>query len=138
MKYAIFFQDTSTATDDASISMANLSTNSVGLSTSLLLAGDNAPRTFDHLDHDFLKSDMIRDAAKRRPDDEDYDPHTLYVPDAFLKRQTPGHRQWWQFKSQYFDTILLFKVGKFYELYHMDAVIAVTELGLVYMRVLDN
>lgn len=38
-------------------------------------------------------------------------------------------------KAEYFDTVLLFKVGKFYELYHMDAVIAVEALNLTYMRV---
>ena len=27
-------------------------------------------------------------------------------------------------------------MGKFYELFHMDAVVAVTELGLIYMKVL--
>ena len=32
------------------------------------------------------------------------------------------------------ETVLFFKVGKFYETYHMDAVIAVKELGLTYMR----
>ena len=29
----------------------------------------------------------------------------------------------------------LFQVGKFYELYHMDAAIGVQELGLMYMKV---
>jgi DNA mismatch repair protein MSH6 len=43
-------------------------------------------------------------------------------------------RQWWEIKSENFDTILFFKVGKFYELYHMDAVIGVRELNLVFMR----
>ena len=37
-------------------------------------------------------------------------------------------------KSRFFDTILFFKVGKFYEMYHMDAVIGVEELGLTLMR----
>ena len=46
-----------------------------------------------------------------------------------------GHRQWWTLKSQYFDTVLFFKVGKFYELYHMDAVLGVKHLSLTYMRV---
>ncbi|VDL79687.1 unnamed protein product [Nippostrongylus brasiliensis] len=70
----------------------------------------------------------------RRPDDEDYDPTTLFVPADFLKEQTPGHRQWWTIKSKNYDVVLLFKVGKFYELYHMDAVIAVECLSLTFMR----
>lgn len=43
-------------------------------------------------------------------------------------------RQWWILKSNNFDAILFFKVGKFYELYHMDAEVGVTELGFSFMR----
>lgn len=43
-------------------------------------------------------------------------------------------RSRWQFKSQFFDTVLFFKVGKFYEMYHMDAVTGVDNLKLTYMR----
>lgn len=43
-------------------------------------------------------------------------------------------RQWWEIKSENFDSVLFFKVGKFYELYHMDADVGVTELGFTYMR----
>lgn len=45
-----------------------------------------------------------------------------------------GVRQWWELKSDNFDCVLFFKVGKFYELYHMDAVIGVNELSLTYMK----
>ncbi|MFH4977385.1 hypothetical protein AB6A40_004094 [Gnathostoma spinigerum] len=89
---------------------------------------------FPHLDFDFLQPDKIRDASGRRPSDPEYCPRTLFVPESFLKQQTPGHRQWWTAKSAYFDTILFFKVGKFYEMYHMDAVIGVENLNLTYMR----
>ena len=44
-------------------------------------------------------------------------------------------RQWWVLKSSHFDTVLFFKVGKFYELYHMDAVTGFNELNLNFMRV---
>lgn len=37
-------------------------------------------------------------------------------------------------KSNNYDCVLFFKVGKFYELYHMDADIGVKELGFTYMR----
>lgn len=66
--------------------------------------------------------------------DEDYDPTTLFVPEDFLNRVTPGMRRWWQLKSNMFDTVLFYKVGKFYELYHMDAVVGVNELGLTFMK----
>ena len=38
-------------------------------------------------------------------------------------------------KARHFDCVLFFKVGKFYELYHMDAVIGANELGIQYMKV---
>ena len=65
------------------------------------------------------------DSAKRRRGDPNYDPTTLHVPDSFLSSQTPAQHQWWKLKAKHFDTILFFKMGKFYELFHMDAVIAV-------------
>jgi DNA mismatch repair ATPase MutS len=43
--------------------------------------------------------------------------------------------QWWLLKANHFDCVLFFKVGKFYELYHMDAVTGVKELSLSFMRV---
>ncbi|KAK6729272.1 hypothetical protein RB195_006365 [Necator americanus] len=87
------------------------------------LKDDQLPMTSDekfmHETLPFLKPDKIRDAQGHRPNEDDYDPTTLFVPADFLKGQTP---------------VLLFKVGKFYELYHMDAVIAVECLGLTFMR----
>jgi len=56
------------------------------------------------------------------------------VPPEFRKDQTPALRQWWDLKANNFDVIFFFKVGKFYELYHQDAVIAVKELGLTFMK----
>uniref|UniRef100_A0A7E4W282 MUTSd domain-containing protein n=1 Tax=Panagrellus redivivus TaxID=6233 RepID=A0A7E4W282_PANRE len=92
------------------------------------------PESFPHESFDFLKPEKIRDANKRRPDDPDYDPKTLYVPPDFLKQQTPGHQQFWQMKSKFFDTVIFFKVGKFYELYHMDAITGIECLDLTPMR----
>lgn len=46
-----------------------------------------------------------------------YDPSTLYIPDGFFKKNkiTDGQQQWWEFKAQHFDSVLMFKMGKFYE-----------------------
>jgi DNA mismatch repair protein MSH6 len=84
---------------------------------------------------DFLHPDKICDAKKLRPDHPDYDSRTLYIPKSFLDKQTPAMRQWWILKSAHMDSVLFFKVGKFYELYHMDAVVGVTQLGFSYMKV---
>ncbi|XP_005181193.2 probable DNA mismatch repair protein Msh6 [Musca domestica] len=92
------------------------------------------PVIWPHQKLEFLKPDQIKDKQGRRPDHPDYDSSTLYVPAKFLDSLTPGVRQWWVFKSENFDCVLFFKVGKFYELYHMDADVGVNELGFTYMR----
>ena len=58
------------------------------------------------------------------------------------KKLTPAMEQWWEFKRKNFDCVLFFKVGKFYELFHMDADIGVKEFDssvtgnspMVYMK----
>ncbi|XP_073972274.1 DNA mismatch repair protein Msh6 isoform X2 [Rhodnius prolixus] len=87
-----------------------------------------------HLKYDFLKPEKIKDGKGRRPNHPEYDARTLYVPDDFLRNQTPAMRQWWEMKSKNFDSILFFKLGKFYELYHMDAMVGTKELSVAYMK----
>lgn len=81
----------------------------------------------------FLEKDW-RDAKRRRPGDVDYDSRTLYLSPNFLKSLTEGKRQWWEFKSKHMDKVLFFKMGKFYELFEMDAHVGAKELGLQYMK----
>ncbi|XP_017112610.1 probable DNA mismatch repair protein Msh6 [Drosophila elegans] len=92
------------------------------------------PVVWPHQKLDFLQPDKIKDKAGRRPDHPEYDKSTLHVPDKFLNGLSPGVRQWWVLKSTSYDCVLFFKVGKFYELYHMDADVGVNELGFTYMR----
>lgn len=75
-----------------------------------------------------------RDASGKQPGDPGYDPRTLYLPEDFVKGLSGGQRQWWEFKSQHMDKVLFFKMGKFYELFEMDAHIGVLELDLQYMK----
>nr|XP_057914372.1 DNA mismatch repair protein Msh6 isoform X2 [Doryrhamphus excisus] len=89
---------------------------------------------WDHEKLEWLQMDRRKDGQRRRASEEDYDPTTLYVPEDFVNRNTPGMRQWWLIKSEMFDAVIFYKVGKFYELYHMDAVIGVNELGLTFMK----
>ncbi|XP_071383497.1 DNA mismatch repair protein Msh6 [Centroberyx affinis] len=89
---------------------------------------------WDHEKLEWLQDGRRKDSRRRRQTEDDYDPTTIYVPEDFINRSTPGMRRWWQLKSQMFDTVLFYKVGKFYELYHMDAVIGVNELGLTFMK----
>ena len=97
----------------------------------------------DRLKFPFVQPENIRDAQGRRPDDADYDPSTLLLPSTFPKLRdangeqwtvSPGQAQWWKFKAANFDSVLLFKMGKFYEMFEMDAHIGVRDLGLMYMR----
>uniref|UniRef100_A0A1I8IXR1 PWWP domain-containing protein n=1 Tax=Macrostomum lignano TaxID=282301 RepID=A0A1I8IXR1_9PLAT len=96
--------------------------------------GGGQQQIWDHLKLDWLRPERIRDSAGRRPDNPEYDGRTLLVPERYYTQVTPAMRQWWELKSRHFDTVLFFKVGKFYELYHMDAVLGVQELNLSYMR----
>ena len=89
---------------------------------------------YTHQKLTWLRPENIKDKEGRKKDHPEHDPRTLYVPPDFLNKQTPGLKQWWKLKSQYFDVILFFKMGKFYELFNMDADVGVAELNLVYMR----
>ncbi|KAL9364017.1 hypothetical protein Peur_041890 [Populus x canadensis] len=66
-----------------------------------------------------------RDAKRRRPGDV----AGLYTCPLSLQR-----RQWWEFKSKHMDKVLFFKMGKFYELFEMDAHVGAKELDLQYMK----
>ncbi|CAB9521407.1 protein MutS [Seminavis robusta] len=87
-----------------------------------------------------------KDAQGRSKGDPGYNARTLrWDRNEFLecvnrnkpkqpKKMSPGVEQWWKTKAQYFDTVLLFKTGKFYEMFHMDADIGVQHAGLSYMK----
>ena len=97
-------------------------------------SGDSPSVQYSHNNLPFLKPENIKDRDKISRDHPDFNPRTVHVPADFLRNQTPAQRQWWELKSQYYDVVLFFKMGKFYELFHMDADIGVTELNLVYMK----
>lgn len=99
-----------------------------------MLAIDCGTKTWTHETLEFLQPSHIRDINKNKPNHPNYDSRTLHVPESFLEKQTPGHRQWWSLKANYFDCLFFFKVGKFYELYHQDAIIGVKELGFTFMK----
>ncbi|CAI5745289.1 unnamed protein product [Peronospora destructor] len=91
--------------------------------------------TGNHI-HDSLPwlHEKRRDINGNTPDSLDYNPRTLMVPPEFLKKETPAMVQWWEAKAHNMDTVLFFKVGKFYELFHMDADVGFKELNLIYMK----
>ncbi|KAJ4358483.1 DNA mismatch repair protein msh6 [Didymosphaeria variabile] len=71
--------------------------------------------------HEWLTD--IRDADRKPPDHPEYDPRTLYVPPGAWKKFSPFETQYWEIKQKFWDSIVFFKKGKFYELYEKDAVI---------------
>jgi DNA mismatch repair protein MSH6 len=80
-----------------------------------------------------------KDNKGRARDHPGYDPRTIKVNYTELESHlggkiSPGVQQWWDIKAQYFDTVLLFKTGKFYEMFHMDADIGVQLLDFCYMK----
>ncbi|KAF8657666.1 hypothetical protein HU200_059821 [Digitaria exilis] len=99
------------------------------------LTGEAAER-FGHRDVAKFKflGEGRKDAKGRRPGSPGYDPRTLFLPSHFLNNLTGGQRQWWEFKSQHMDKVLFFKMGKFYELFEMDAHVGAKDLDLQYMK----
>ncbi|XP_030472662.2 DNA mismatch repair protein MSH7 [Syzygium oleosum] len=77
---------------------------------------------------EWLDPSRIRDGNRRRPDDPLYDKRTLYIPPEALSKMSASQRQYWSVKCQYMDVVLFFKVGKFYELYELDADVGHKEL----------
>ncbi|CAA0806439.1 DNA mismatch repair protein MSH7 [Striga hermonthica] len=77
---------------------------------------------------EWLRPSRIKDVNGRKPGDPLYDKRTLYIPPDALRKMSASQRQYWDVKRQYMDVILFFKVGKFYELYELDAEIGHKEL----------
>jgi DNA mismatch repair protein MSH6 len=65
----------------------------------------------------------MRDMDGHSPGDPDYDPRTLYIPPLAWKGFSPFEKQYWEIKQMFWDTVVFFKKGKFYELYEKDATI---------------
>ncbi|KAK6151778.1 hypothetical protein DH2020_014413 [Rehmannia glutinosa] len=77
---------------------------------------------------EWLHPSRIKDANGRKPGEPLYDKRTLYIPPDVLRKMSASQRQYWDVKRQYMDVVLFFKVGKFYELYELDAEIGHKEL----------
>ncbi|PGH14078.1 hypothetical protein AJ80_06082 [Polytolypa hystricis UAMH7299] len=65
----------------------------------------------------------ITDMDRNPPGHPDFDPRTIYIPPLAWAKFTPFEKQYWEIKQRFWDTIVFFKKGKFYELYENDATI---------------
>ncbi|KAK4391640.1 DNA mismatch repair protein MSH7 [Sesamum angolense] len=77
---------------------------------------------------EWLHPSRIKDGNGRKLMDPLYDKRTLYIPPDALRKMSASQRQYWNVKCKYMDVVLFFKVGKFYELYELDAEIGHKEL----------
>jgi DNA mismatch repair protein MSH6 len=65
----------------------------------------------------------IQDADRNPIDHPDYDPRSIFIPPLAWGKFSPFEKQYWEIKQKFWDTIVFFKKGKFYELYEKDATI---------------
>jgi DNA mismatch repair protein MSH6 len=65
----------------------------------------------------------ITDMDGNPPGHPEYDPRTIYIPPRAWNKFSPFEKQYWEIKQKFWDTIVFFKKGKFYELYENDATI---------------
>lgn len=65
----------------------------------------------------------VQDADRNPPGHPDHDPRTVYIPPSAWREFSPFEKQYWEIKQKFWDTIVFFKKGKFYELYEHDATI---------------
>ncbi|CXI60077.1 DNA mismatch repair protein MSH6, putative [Plasmodium berghei] len=90
----------------------------------------------------WIQPQYIRDINLNPPDNPNYDSSTIWTPPqdhqwAIEYKQahyTPGMQQFWKIKSKNFDKIIFFKMGRFYEIFYIDACIMHTICGLNWMN----
>ena len=64
----------------------------------------------------------------RRPDHEDYDPSSVHIHPHEFNKLSPGMRQYWKIKQDYFDSVVMVRFGKWYFVYYYD-IIALNEVS---------
>ncbi|KAF8542753.1 muts domain V-domain-containing protein [Trichophaea hybrida] len=72
----------------------------------------------------------VHDASGNPAGHPEYDPRTLHIPVEAWNKFTPFEKQYWEIKSQHYDTVVFFRKGKFYELFEHDAFLGNREFGL--------
>ncbi|GBG86212.1 hypothetical protein CBR_g41117 [Chara braunii] len=123
-------EDRAITTDTLSVSQSAISAPG----TTRELVGEAAVRFGARAEKFEFLGRNRKDANRRCPDHPQFDPRTLFLPGDFLKGLPAGQKQWWEFKSKHMDKVLLFKMGKFYEMFEMDAHVGAQDLDLQYMK----
>ena len=103
------------------------------MSVAPILGESNIPEEFTDVTPDWATPEGCRDNKGRRSDHPDYDPSTLYIPPQAVKNFTETMKQYWRIKSEHNDKLILFKLGKFYEMFYEDAAVGNRCLDLKWM-----
>ena len=88
---------------------------------------------FDECTPIWARPGSSKDKYLRLHGTEEADPTTLYIPESELKNLTSSMAQYWKIKSENFDKVIFFKLGKFYELFFEDALVGHRHLDLNFM-----
>lgn len=67
---------------------------------------------------EFTHKDKLMDANQRKPDDPNYDPSTLYIPEKVWKNFGPGMHRYWESKHRNFDKIVFYRYGQWFIVYY--------------------
>ncbi|KAJ1535025.1 DNA mismatch repair protein msh6, partial [Nowakowskiella sp. JEL0078] len=63
----------------------------------------------------------IRDKNKNDQSSPDYDKRTLFIPREAWEKFTEFEKQYWEIKSDHWDTVVFFKKGKFYGEFKLES-----------------
>ncbi|EGR32403.1 hypothetical protein IMG5_084640 [Ichthyophthirius multifiliis] len=69
----------------------------------------------------FLQKEYIKDKEGRSPSDPNYDSSTLHIPVKILSNERPLYQQYWQVKSENYDKLVFFRLGRNFMCYYEDA-----------------
>ena len=78
----------------------------------------------------WFQKENIKDKQGKRPDEEDYDPTTIYVPLDELRKMKSIWREYWEVKSNHFDKLVVTKRWQFNHFLYDDALIVHKEFNL--------
>ncbi|CAD8206909.1 unnamed protein product [Paramecium octaurelia] len=71
----------------------------------------------------FMQPEHIRDSEGRRPDEPDYDPSTIDIPNDQYQKLPPMFRQYWNAKKNHLDSMIFFRCGRWIAVMYNDAII---------------
>ncbi|HEY9818723.1 MAG TPA: hypothetical protein V6D20_23390, partial [Candidatus Obscuribacterales bacterium] len=66
------------------------------------------------------------------PDDKDFDPSNIRIPEAGFQQLTEAKKQYWSIKRKHFDKIIFYQQGDFFNIFEHDADLGHRLFGLQY------